>query len=187
MSNMMKSELLMKKHYLLAMSVLLSVTVPFLASCNEGDKGAGGETSTTVASVDVCNLLTQAEVDALFGKAVGAGRVDTAVPHVQGCVWPANGVADLIVQVLPAPADVHKSIDPGEGYKVIDLNGMSGQAAVAIQQANPKYGLVEGVAILGIAKGEQMLTVSPARLNIQEGSAQFETLKKAADAAAQRL
>ncbi len=177
----------MKKHHLFMASLLLSVTAPFLASCHDGDEGAEQTTTATVATVDVCNLLTQAEVDSLFGKAMGAGRVDAAVPHVQGCVWPASGVANLIVQVLPAPADVHKSIDPGKGYKVLDLDGMSRQAAVAIQQPNPQYGLSEGVAILGIAKGDYMLTLSPVMLNIKEGSAQFENLKKIAAAAAQRL
>ena len=177
----------MKKRHLFIASLLLSVTIPFLASCNEGDEGAKGAEAANVSVVDVCNLLTQAEVDSLFGKAMGAGRVDTAVPHVQGCVWPADGVANLIVQVLPAPADVHKSIDPGQGYKLIDLDGMSGQAAVAIQQPNPQYGLTEGVAILGIEKGDYMLTLSPVMLNIKEGSAQFENLRKIADAAAQRL
>lgn len=96
-----------------------------------------------------------------FGKPVGAGKPDLAVPHVQGCIWPATGIPSFILQVLPAPASVHSSIDPGEGYQVIDLEGLGDQAAVAIQQANPQYGTATGVAILGLAKGDYMITLSP--------------------------
>lgn len=34
-----------------------------------------------------------------------------------------------------------------------------------------------GVAILGLAKGDYMVTLSPVRLDIQESSPQFELLK----------
>ena len=56
---------------------------------------------------------------------------------------------------------MHSSIDPGKGYQVIDLEGLGDQAAVAIQQANPQYGTTAGVAILGLAKGDYMVTLSP--------------------------
>jgi hypothetical protein len=102
-------------------------------------------------------------------------------------VWPADGVPKLILQVTPAPNDVKNSIDPGEGYRVIDVKGLSGKAAAAIQLANPKYNIVEGVAILGIASGGYMVTLSPVMLDIQEESPEFELLKKLADSAAKKL
>ena len=126
-------------------------------------------------------------MDSLFGKPVGAGKPDSAVSHVQGCIWPATGIPSFMLQVLPAPASVHSSIDPGKGYQVIDIEGLGDQAAVAIQQANPQYGTAAGVAILGLAKGDSMMTLSPVRLGIQEGSPQFELLKKVANNAAQKL
>ena len=43
------------------------------------------------------------------------------------------------------------------------------------------------MAILGLAKGDSMMTLSPVRLGIQEGSPQFELLKKLANNAAQKL
>ena len=92
-----------------------------------------------------------------------------------------------MLQVVPAPADVKSSIDPGEGYRVIDVKGLSGKAAAVIQLANPKYNIPEGVAMLAIARGKQMVILSPVMLDIQEGSPQFELLKKLADSAAQRL
>lgn len=91
-------------------------------------------------------------MDSLFGKPVGAGKPDSAVPHVQGCIWPAIGIPSFILQVLPAPASVHSSIDPGKGYQVIDLEGLGDQAAVAIQQANPQYGTPQAWLFWGLQK-----------------------------------
>ncbi|MEJ1354173.1 MAG: hypothetical protein RPU64_14955 [Candidatus Sedimenticola sp. (ex Thyasira tokunagai)] len=75
----------------------------------------------------------------------------------------------------------------GDGYRVIDVEGLSGQAAAAIQQENPKYGITSGLAIFGIVKDDYMVTLSPVRLNIKEGSPQFELLKELANSALQRL
>lgn len=169
------------------LATLFFLMLPSLSACGKGAAGPGAEKAGETKQADVCGLLTQAEVDSLFGKPAGAGRPDFAVPHVQGCVWPAKGAPSLILQVLPAPANVHSSIDPGKGYRVIDLEGLGDQAAVAIQQANPQYGIAAGVAILGLAKGGCMVALSPVRLGIQEGSPQLERLKKLANNAAQKL
>jgi hypothetical protein len=150
---------------------------------NQPEVAAG----TISKKVDACGLLKQEEVDHLFGQSVGPGRPDSPVANIQGCVWPADGIPKFLLQVTPAPTDVKNSIDPGEGYRVIDVEGLSGKAAAAIQLANPKYNIVEGISILGIARGEHMVTLSPVMLNIQVGSPQFELLKKLADRAAQRL
>lgn len=176
----------MKKYNKIFATVFFLTLLP-LSACGKGATEPQAEKASEIKPVDVCNLLTQAEVDSLFGKPVGAGKPDLAVPHVQGCIWPATGIPSFILQVLPAPASVHSSIDPGEGYQVIDLEGLGDQAAVAIQQANPQYGTATGVAILGLAKGDYMVTLSPVRLDIQEGSPQFELLKQLANNAAQKL
>jgi hypothetical protein len=168
-------------------AALFFLMLSSLSACGKGTTETAAEKSGEIKQDDVCSLLTQAEVDSLFGKSVGAGKSDLAVPHVQGCIWPATGIPSFILQVLPAPASVHSSIDPGKGYQVIDLEGLGDQAAVAIQQANPQYGTTEGVAILGLAKGDYMITLSPVRLGIQEGSPPFELLKKLANNAAQKL
>ncbi len=168
-------------------AALFFLMLSSLSACGKSATEPQAEKAGEIKQVDVCSLLTQAEVDSLFGKPVGAGKPDLAVPHVQGCIWPATGIPSFILQVLPAPASVHSSIDPGKGYQVIDLEGLGDQAAVAIQQANPQYGTAAGVAILGLAKGDYMMTLSPVRLGIQEGSPQFELLKKLANNAAQKL
>ena len=177
------------KWYQVLLAVLLFVMLSTLSACDKGEKAAADTAQSQSKAIDACSLLTQAEVDGLFGSSPGPGGPGGAVPvpQVRQCVWPAEGISSLILQVLPAPANVRASIDPGEGYRVIDLDGLSGPAAVAIQQANPKFGISEGVAIIGVAKGDSMVTLSPVRLDIKEGSARFESLKKLADSAAQRL
>lgn len=176
----------MKKYNKIFATVFFLTLLP-LSACGKGVTEPQAEKAGEIKQVDVCSLLTQAEVDSLFGKSIGAGKHDSAVPHVQGCIWPAAGIPSFILQVLPAPASVHSSIDPGESYQVIDLEGLGDQAAVAIQQANPQYGTATGVAILGLAKGDYMVTLSPVRLDIQESSPQFELLKKLANNAVQKL
>lgn len=177
------------KRYQVLLAVFLIVMLSILSACDKGEKAATGTAQTKSKAIDACSLLTQTEVDGLFGRSPGPGGPGSPVPvpQVRQCVWPAEGISRLILQVLPAPANVRASIDPGEGYRVIDLDGLSGPAAVAIQQGNPKYGITEGVAIIGIAKGDNMVTLSPVRLEIKEGSPRFELLKKITDNAAQRL
>lgn len=146
---------------------------------------AAAETSSK--KIDACGLLTQEEIYRLFGQPAGPGRPDSPAAHIQGCVWPADGPPKFMLQVTPAPNNVKNSIDPGEGYRVIDVKGLSGKAAAAIQLANPKYNIMEGVAILGIVSGGYMVTLSPVMLDIQEESPKFELLKKLADSAAKKL
>lgn len=169
------------------LSVLFCVMLSTLPACGNSEEKAGAPAENELQTIDACILLSQQEVDSLFAQSPGPGRPDSPTPQVQGCVWPAEGVPKFMLQVVAAPANVRESIDPGEGYRVIELAGLSGQAAAAIQQANPKYGITEGVAILGIVRGEYMVTLSPVNLEIKEGSPEFERLKELADVAAQRL
>lgn len=146
----------------------------------------GGEKEK--ARRDPCTLLTQDEIDSLFSAPVGPGRSGATTPTIPECIWPDQGVPKFILQILPfSSGDVAKSIDPGEGYRVLRIEGLSGKAAVAIQEANPKYGITEGVAILAIQTGDVTLTFSPVGLDIQEDSPKFELLKKLADKAAGRI
>lgn len=167
--------------------ILLLFVMSSLAGCGEDEAQSVASTPAPVASVDACSLVTQAEVDSLFDTSPGPGRTDSPHASIQGCVWPADGVPKFILQVLKAPDDVAGSIDPGDGYRVMKLDGLSGDAAVAIQEANPKFGLKEGVAILGIVSGDRMVTLAPVLLSIQEGTPRFETLKQVADSVAGRL
>jgi hypothetical protein len=181
-----KGESEMKMNRTVLVLLYCSLLAPFLVF-NSVSNQPEVVAETISKKVDACALLKQEEVDRLFGQPVGPGRPDSPVAHIQGCVWPAEGAPKFLLQVTPAPTDVKNSIDPGEGYRVINVEGLSGKAAVAIQLANPKYNIKEGIAMIGIARGGHMVTLSPVMLDIQEGSPQFELLKKLADSAAQKL
>ncbi|MEJ1297068.1 MAG: hypothetical protein RPU64_16220 [Candidatus Sedimenticola sp. (ex Thyasira tokunagai)] len=169
------------------LTAMFFVMLPILSACDNSEKTSETMVEKKTEAVDACSLLTQEEVDGLFTESPGPGGVSSPTPNIQGCVWPAEGISSLILQVLSAPASVRSSIDMGDGYRVIDVEGLSGQAAAAIQQENPEYGIASGLAIFGIVKDDYMVTLSPVRLNIKEGSPQFELLKELANSAAQRL
>ncbi len=159
--------------YRIVLAALCFMMMSMLSACDNSEKTSKGAGENMVKSVDACNLLTQEEVDGLFTEPPGPGGPNSSAPHIQECVWPAEGISSLILQVLPAPGNVLESIDLGDGYRVIDVDGMSGQAAAAIQQGNPEYGTRKGLAIFAIAKDDYMVTLSPVRLDIQEGSNKF--------------
>jgi hypothetical protein len=166
--------------------IVPALLIVFLAACGNTDADQVG-VEEQGQTIDACSLLTQEEVDTLFGEPIGPGRADSLHPRIQGCVWPAEGLPRLMLQVMPAPASVRESIDPGTGYRVADLSGMSGEAAVAVQLADPRYGIAEGVAILGVARQGRMVTLSPVHLDIREGTPDFDRIKEIADSAVQRL
>ncbi len=65
----------------------------------------------------------------------------------------------------------------GSGYLIEDVSGLGDQAAMAIQQANPKYGLKEGIAALHVKKGKSSLNFSFFRINLMPADPEFEELK----------
>ncbi|MEJ2679680.1 MAG: hypothetical protein P8174_11500 [Gemmatimonadota bacterium] len=160
-----------------------------------GIAALGSPTSAqqTGAVVDACSLLTDAEVHA-FAPGLGAGHPGkTRRPNVATCQWDnAHGTPALMLQVVPAGASsVKQSLEEGMGpmgYTVSDVPGLGDEAAVAVQQANPKYNIKAGVAILTVRVDKRVLQLSPAGLDVQgPGSATFQAFEKAAAAAAKRL
>ncbi|MES9906370.1 MAG: hypothetical protein ABW168_27275 [Sedimenticola sp.] len=176
----------MKKNHSF-LTALFFVMLPLLSACDKSGKTPEAVVEKKIETVDACSLVTQEAVDSLFAESPGPGGSSSPTPDIQGCVWPAEGLSRLILQVLPAPASVRDSIDLGDGYRIIDVEGLSGQAAAAIQKENPEYGITSGLAIFGIVKDDYMVTLSPVRLNIKERSPQFELLKELANSAVQRL
>jgi len=137
---------------------------------------------------DACALVTQDEIDSLFSAPVGPGRSVASISGFPECVWPAKGVPKFMLHILPSSSGkITEAINPGQGYRVYNIKGLRGEAAVAIQQANPKYGIKEGVAIFAIRAKNFTLSFSPVNLDIQEGSPKFEVLKKIADKASGRI
>ncbi len=143
--------------------------------------------------VDACSLLTDAEVHA-FAPGLSAGHPGKMQrPGVSTCQWDnAHGIPALMLEVVPAgESSVKETLEEGMGpmgYTVTDVPGLGDEAAVAVQQANPKYNIEAGVAILAVRVGKQVLQLSPAGLSIPgPGADGFNAFEKAAATAAQRL
>lgn len=142
---------------------------------------------------DACSLLTDSEVHA-FAPGLSAGHPGKMQrPGVSTCQWDnAHGIPALMLEVVPAgESSVKESLEHGMGpmgYTVTDVPGLGDEAAVAVQQANPKFNIQAGVAILAVRVGKRLLQLSPAGLSIPgPGADGFNAFEKAAATAAERL
>src|ERR1051325_1873652 len=71
---------------------------------------------TAARGADTCQVLRQQEVDDLAGHALGPGRAQSLADGVRQCGWPAQGVPELIVQLLPrGRGRVQAAATVGEG------------------------------------------------------------------------
>jgi hypothetical protein len=132
-----------------------------------------------------CALLMQAEVDEIFRTSVGAGASETLEDGSQLCSWPANEDAALLLQVGPPIEKLAEAVALGKGYRVSDLAGMSGPAALTIQEASGD--IKAQVAVVALKASDRTVILSPIGLGVEEGSDRFERLKSLVELVAQRL
>lgn len=170
---------------------LTLLAVVLVAACGgpgetETEGGKNVEASRAQPSgKGACALLLQDEVDELFGRAVGAGMDEDLGEGVTLCTWPASGEPRLLLQVGPASEDVRAAVDLGEGYRVSEVSGMAGPAAVAVLDPGGKA--PPSVAVLARTEGAETVVVSPIGLDLAETGPRFERFKSIVDAAAGRL
>lgn len=89
------------------------------------------------------------------------------------------GIPALVVSVSRVGSSTRDALSMlGPGYKIEDIKGLGDEAAIAIQQANPKFGLKGGVAALQVKKREASLTLSFFRIDIRQDTTEFEKIKK---------
>lgn len=164
-----------------------------LAACGKND-ASGGSTSAPAAKVDACALVT-ASMAAKYATGLGKGHPG-AIPKnspVSTCVWSdAHHIPGLILTVAPSGSTgVAKGLkrDLGKmGYRVVSVSGLGDEAAVAIQQADPKFHTKTAVATLTVRVGERQIGFSPMRPAISgTGTPAFERLKQLAAETAKRL
>ncbi len=139
-----------------------------------------GHSSSKVEKIDPCSLIASEKVFAAFPvlqkvekQKVGPTTVCNYLDKI--------GIPALIVSVSQAAAHVRDSLsllDPG--YVIEDVPGLGEEAAIAIQQANPKFGLKEGVAAMHIKKGKLSLNLSFTRIDIPAKGAGLDKVKKLA-------
>ncbi len=160
-------------------AILLSLAV---AGCGR-EKEVEPETSDAVAQPGgkgVCALLMQTEVDDLFGSPVGAGSSESLEGGVELCTWPAGEDPALLLQVGPLLPAVTSAVELGEGYLTVEMEGMSGPAALSLETGK------ETVAVLALNASEKTVTLSPIGLGIPNGSEKLEKLKALLELAATR-
>jgi len=185
------------------LAVFAAVCGLWFAAC-----GSRKDPPKTMAAVDACGLLSDAEVHALAPElSAGYGekmivkdkmaafvKVKANVANAPFCVWDdAHHVEGLMLQVGPAdPSGVKKGLEEGfpanMGYDVRDVTGLGDEAAVVIQRADPAHGLKVEVAGLALRVGKRELLLSPGSgSNIAPATADFKHLKTLAGQAAVRL
>ena len=175
-------------------SRLLTVLVlgAALATCGKSDSSGGS--AAAPAKVDACALVTQAMV-AKYASGLGKGQPGKIPKQssVSTCIWAdAHHIPGLILNVGPAdPSGVVKGLE-GDlakmGYRVVAVPGLGDEAAVAIQQADPKLHTKTGVAVISVRVGKRQFGLSPLRPAITgTGTPGFERLKQLAAATAKRL
>ncbi len=186
-----------------SLAVLASVCGVWLAAC-----GSRKDSPKTLAAVDACSLLSDAEVHAM-APGLGAGygkkmivkdkmaafvKVKANVANAPICEWDdvRHVSRFFMLQVGPADASgVKKGLEDtfaaNMGYDVRSVPGLGDEAAVAVQRADPARGLEAGVAELALRVGKRQLLLSPVSVNIVPATAGFKHLKALAVQAAARL
>jgi len=169
------------------LAVFAAVCGLWLAAC-----GSQKDPPKTVAAVDACGLLSNAEIHALAPGLSAGHKGKVIVANTSVCEWDdAHHVPGLILQVSPAdPSGVKKGLEEGfanMGYDIRDVTGLGDEAAVAIQRADPAHGIETVVAELVLRVGKYQLLLSPTYLNIAPATADFKHLKTLAARAAARL
>lgn len=129
-----------------------------------------------------CALLMQSEVDELFGAPIGAGKSESLEDGSELCSWPSNEDPAFLLQVAPASADLNAAVDLGEGYRIAEVPGLSGPAAMAVGTGED-----DTVAVLAMNVSEKTLTLSPIGLGLKDGTDRFQRFKALVDLAAGRL
>ena len=164
-----------------------------LAACGKNDSSEKSA-SAPAAKVDACALVTAAMV-AKYAPGLGKahpGKVPQQSP-VSSCIWSdADHLPALILTVAPSdPSGVAKGLEQGMGpmgYKVVSVSGLGDEAAVAIQQADPKLHTKTGIATLAVRVGKRQIGYSPMRPAISgTGAPAFKRLKELAAETAKRL
>lgn len=145
------------------------------------------------ATPDACSLLSNADVHSLAPSLVKGRPGKVKFKNVSTCEWvDAHGIPGLMLQVNPAPPhSLHKDLLSGiaamGGYDIKSISGLGDEAAMAVQQANAKYHLKVGIAMLSVRVGKRVVSLSPMRISIKPGTVKFRRFKQLAAKAASHL
>ena len=159
--------------------VLVCLAIAGCGGGEEAERPAGA--AARPSGKGACALLMQAEVDGIFGAPVGAGSSESLEGGVQLCTWPAGEDPALLVQIGPALPTVNAAVDLGDGYRTVEIAGMSGPAALALES-----GEKETVAVLAMNASDRTVILSPVGLGVENGTDRLEKLKELVELVARR-
>jgi hypothetical protein len=139
-----------------------------------------GHCSAKPEAIDPCSLIAVEKVLSAFP--VLQKEVKQQVGPTTVCNYlDKYGIPALIISVSQAGNHARDTLSMlGSGYVIEDIPNLGDDAAVAIQQANPTFGLHEGVAALHIKKGKISLNLSFTRINIPAKGPEIEKAKQLA-------
>lgn len=159
----------MKKIFLfsLALCCLLRVPLPGMCAQNAED-------------INPCELIAAESVFTAFPalkKAVGEKIGPTSVCNYLD----KYDIPALVVSVSQAGPNARSALAMlDSGYRIEEIGGLGDEAAIAVQLANPKFGIKEGVAALSVKKKKISLNLSFFRISIQQNTPEFTAVRSLA-------
>jgi hypothetical protein len=139
-----------------------------------------GFCSSKPAAISPCRLIAPEKVFSVFPtlqkleeQKVGSTTVCNYLDKF--------GIPAMIVSLSQAGNHAQDSLTLlGSGYIIEDVPGLGEEAALAIQQANPQFGLQEGVTALHIKTGDVSLNLDFPRLTIPARGVELDKAKSLA-------
>jgi hypothetical protein len=164
------------------------VPVFALVACGNQESLPADQVAFGAHSADLCLALNQKEVDDLLQHDAGSGRSQTLENGIRQCAWPAQGVPELIVQLVPSErGGVQAAAAVGEGFLVLDVPDMGTEAAVSVLNPAAGSGLEPNVGIFALAVGNRILRIAPLKLGIVRDSDRYQALLMLGKSVSSRL
>jgi len=130
--------------------------------------------------IDPCALISLEKMTSVFQQLQRAEKQQVGPSTVCNYLDKFD-IPALIISVSQAGPHARDTLTMlGSGYTIEDLPDLGDEAAIAIQQENPAFGLKEGIAALNIKKGDLSLNLSFTRLSIKPQGPDLESVKNLA-------
>ena len=135
------------------------------------------ECSQDFKNSDPCTLVAAEKVIAIFPTLQKAEKQSVG-PETVCNYLDSMGIPALVISLSKSMTNVRETLSIlGPGYAIEDISGLGDEAAIAVQQANPKFGLKEGIAALHVRKGNLSLNFSFFRINLMPADDEFEKIR----------
>lgn len=157
----------MKKPIIFSVLIFCGLLIgPYSSQCGQN-----------VKDIDPCSLIAAEKLYTAFPNLKKMEKTKTG-PLTMCSYLNKYEIPALITSVTKAPAHVSDSLSVlGSRYTIEEIQGLGDEAAIAIQQPTPKYGIKAGIAALHIIKGKKALNFSFFGLDLLPGDPGFEQIK----------